>query len=344
MYFSANTGNGYHIWRQRFPDGVPEQVTPGATEEEGISFAPDGRSFVTSIGTRLATLWVNDARGERQITSEGYASLPRFSPDGKRLYYLLRSRASRRFVSGELWAANLETDKHERLLPDFLVEDYDISNDGARIAFVAIDESGNRPVWLSAADGRTPPRRLSDINAGRSFFGKPGEVILWGGPQNSARFLYRVGEDGSDVRKLLETPVEYVYDVSPDGSMIAGWSMGPVRIIPADGGSPIDVSGVCAAAGGENRGVTPPCVSWSPDGKFIYFNLRTERQVCAVPLPPGRNLPALPKGGIRSLKEAAALPGARVISEERTFFGPNPSIYAFARIRANRNIYRISVP
>jgi len=27
--FSANTGNGFHIWRQPFPDGSPEQITFG---------------------------------------------------------------------------------------------------------------------------------------------------------------------------------------------------------------------------------------------------------------------------------------------------------------------------
>jgi len=92
MYFSANTGNGFHIWRQRFPDGEPEQVTSGATEEEGVAFFPDGRSFVTSVETSQNTLWLHDARGDRQITSQGYAYLPSFSADGKRLYYLVRSR------------------------------------------------------------------------------------------------------------------------------------------------------------------------------------------------------------------------------------------------------------
>jgi DNA-binding winged helix-turn-helix (wHTH) protein len=71
VYLSVNTGSGYHIWRQRFPAGTPEQVTFGATEEQEIAFAPDGRSFVTSIGTRQSTLWVHDQRGDRQITSEG---------------------------------------------------------------------------------------------------------------------------------------------------------------------------------------------------------------------------------------------------------------------------------
>jgi serine/threonine protein kinase len=102
MYLSANTGDGYHIWRQRFPDGMPERVTSGATEEQGLSFDPDGRSFVTSVGASQSTLWVHDAKGDRQITSEGFAFLPSFSGDGKTLYYLVRARANRRFVSGEL--------------------------------------------------------------------------------------------------------------------------------------------------------------------------------------------------------------------------------------------------
>ena len=38
MYFSANTGSGVHIWRQRFPDGTPEQVTFGVTAGRRDSF------------------------------------------------------------------------------------------------------------------------------------------------------------------------------------------------------------------------------------------------------------------------------------------------------------------
>ena len=43
MYFTVDIGTGYHIWRQRFPDGRREQLTFGPTEEEGIAVAPDGR-------------------------------------------------------------------------------------------------------------------------------------------------------------------------------------------------------------------------------------------------------------------------------------------------------------
>src|SRR5262245_38834377 len=52
MYFSADAGDGFHLWRQRFPDGVPQQVTRGPTAEEGIAIAPDGESLVTSVGFR----------------------------------------------------------------------------------------------------------------------------------------------------------------------------------------------------------------------------------------------------------------------------------------------------
>jgi hypothetical protein len=52
MYFSADAGDGYHIWRQHLSGDVPEQLTFGATEEEGIAVSPDGHSLVTSAGIR----------------------------------------------------------------------------------------------------------------------------------------------------------------------------------------------------------------------------------------------------------------------------------------------------
>ncbi len=344
MYFSANTGNGYHIWRQSFPDGAPEQVTFGASEEEGIAFAPDGQSFVTSVGNRQTTLWVHDARGERQITSEGYGSLPQFSADGKKLYYLLRSRANRRFVSGELWTVNLENGRRERLLPNFLIEHYDVSPDGNRIVLAAIDDTGHTPVWLATLDGRAVPRRLSTIDAVRVFFGGNGNVYFLGAEGATSKYVYRVREDGSKLEKAIPDAVSSAYQVSPDGKSVGTWTEGPFQIYPTEGGPPITGGTVCGASGGENRGITPPCVSWSPDGKFIFFNLRTESKACAVPLQPGRNLPPLPASGIRSLKDAAALPGARIIDQELAFMGPNPSIYVFPRITTHRNIYRIPVP
>ena len=89
MYFGARVGGSAHLWRQEFPDGTPEQITFGPTEEEGIALAPDGRSLITSVGTRRSAIWIHDAAGERAISSEGYALAPRLSRDGTRVFYLL---------------------------------------------------------------------------------------------------------------------------------------------------------------------------------------------------------------------------------------------------------------
>ena len=88
MFFSATVGHTSHIWRQRFPDGAPEQITSGPSEEEGVAIAPDGQSLITSIGTRRSHIWIHDAAGERALTSEGFGGAPRLSGDGSRVFYL----------------------------------------------------------------------------------------------------------------------------------------------------------------------------------------------------------------------------------------------------------------
>jgi hypothetical protein len=53
----------------------------------------------------------------------------------------------------------------------------------------------------------------------------------------------------------------------------------------------------------------------------------------------------IPAGGIKAKDGVAALPGARLISEQdRPVPGPNPSTYAFAKVSTQRNIYRVPVP
>ena len=52
MYFSSNAGGEYHIWRQRYPDGTPEQITFGPTEQEGTAITSDGKH-----------VWIANRRG-----------------------------------------------------------------------------------------------------------------------------------------------------------------------------------------------------------------------------------------------------------------------------------------
>ena len=342
MYFSTNTGSGVHIWRQLFPDGTPEQVTFGVTDEEGIHFAPDGHSFVTSIGNRQSTAWIHDSRGDRQITAEGYVFRPSVSPDGKRLYYLARTAGTTSFMAGGLWAADLESGQRQRLLPDFQMRHYSISADGQRLLFVASDEKGHSPVWLAPLNGQIAPRRLTTMDSGEAYFGAPGEVVF-AAEQKGERFVYRIKDDGSDLQKLIPTSGLIPFGVSPDGRWVPAQDprdWGTLFVFPAGGGTAARVCAACSAPVGVEP--IPPRMGWSPDGRFLYLTFAGSTY--AIPLQPGQVLPPIPAKGFPSKEAVAALPGARLVSEESVFPGPNPSIYAFTKITTQRNIYRVPVP
>jgi len=341
VYLAANTGSGFHIWRQRFPDGTPEQVTMGATEEQGIAFAPDGRSFVTSIGADQNTIWIHDARGDRQVTSQGYAYLPKFSPDRRKLYYLLRSDISTRsWVSGALWVIDLETGEHAQLLRDFRMQDYSISPDGTRLVFVEIDEAGRNPIWIAPLDERAPPRRLPGVESWRAIFGPDGRIFF-----TQDGHLFRIDADGGGRRQLRDDPVRILYGLSADGRWAAAWTFGKsVVVFSLADGRRIELCRVCGTVGAENRGITPPLLTWSSDGRFVFMHFAwTTRETYAIPLQPGQILPPLPASGT-SAEYAATLPGAQRLSQLRAFVSDDPSVYAFMRNTSQRNIYRVRLP
>jgi hypothetical protein len=78
---------------------------------------------------------------------------------------------------------------------------------------------------------------------------------------------------------------------------IATWVGSDVKAYPSTGGSPIPICAACAGAGAEDRGITPPLVSWSRDGKLCYLYSEETRQTYVVPLRPGHVLPLLPPSG-----------------------------------------------
>jgi WD40 repeat protein len=340
MYFTAMTSSGVHIWRQRFPDGTPEQVTFSTVSEEGVQFAPDGRSFVTSIGTSQSTVWIHDARGDRQITSEGNAFMPAFSPDGRKLYYLVRSYGLRSWNEGVLWVADLQTGQRQRLLPGFQIEHYSISEDGRRIVFVTVDEQGRSPVWLAALDGTTPPRQIATMDAAVAFFGAPGEVVF--GSAGQQLNVYRIGEDGRELRKVFAEPLLPI-SVSPGGRFIAvqdptAW--GALIVRDVDGSPPIRLCDRCAPPWGTD--LMPFYIGWTSKGDVFYWTFGSATY--ALPLLSNQPLPVLPRSGIQTVDGVREVRGARLISEQPyTFPGPSPSVYAFIKVATQRNIYRVPV-
>jgi len=350
MYFSADTGSGFHIWRQRFPNGDSEQITSAATEEEGIALAPDGRSFITSVGAEQSTVWLHDRGGDRQITSEGYAYTPSMSPDGRKIYYLVRARSSRAFVQGELWVSEATSAERERILPGYLVTRYDISPDGKHVVFAAIDSAEKSSLWLAPLDHRAPPRQLTSGDATRPLFGAGGTIVFFA-KEGESGYVYRMKEDGTGKEKVTPDPVIYLVAMSPDGQWVVAWvayqgseTTQALVAYPVGGGPKKLICSACQVSGPRNPGGT--MLSWSRDQGALYFKSilgGMTRNTFMIPLRSGGPLPDFAGSGVQSDRDLLAFPGTRVIEEEDVFPGYSPLVYAFTRKTTRRNLYKISV-
>jgi len=156
--------------------------------------------------------------------------------------------------------------------------------------------------------------------------------------------------DGSGLQRVVPNHVLFLFDVSPDGKWLAAWEGLAVVLYSTDGAVRRMVCADCATAGGEDRGLMPPLVSWSRDGKLLYLHATEtlhaieSRRTYQVSLQPGQMVPPLPDSGFRSIGDAARSLRGRVISEQRAFLSADPSVYAFLRRASHRNIFRVRVP
>ena len=347
MYFTSNAVGANHIWRQRFPDGKPVQITAGPTEEEGIAMAPDGRSFVTAVSLQSASLWLHDANGERQISMEGNAATPAFTPDGAKLLYRVVKEQPNEFQYyrdlGEVMITDLKSGRSEPLAPAFPVLTFDISQYGRQVVMEAPDSAGRARLWLAPLDRGARLQQIPGVEGGSPHFGPDDEIFFRhneseSNADGSLGVIYRVHPDGSGLRKALDQPVNqfnFPGAVSPDGRWIKAWGPlpgggpGEGQVLSLDGKPPISL-------GGSVR------LSWAAGGVLITSAPFT--RAFFIALPPGQALPRIPAGGFRSDEDIARLPGAREIGERQVVLGPSPNIYAFYRGATQRNLYRVPVP
>ena len=346
MYVSAGVGGAYHVWRQRFPDGAPEQVTSGPTEEEGIAMEADGRGFITSVGLRQSPVWIHDANGDRQVSLEGYSYDPKFTPDGKRLCFRVLKGEVPSEGPSEVRVLDLETGQSENVLPGLMVLGgsalvYDISPDGRLVTAVARGRDGAERVWVAPLDRSAPPRAVGDIQGGQPQFTHDGRIVFRRGT-GAESFVYSVNPDGTDARRVADLPVVKIFGLSADNQWLVGKFLGTdgsaVTAYPLRGGAPVTIS----PAG--SLGVV---LKWSADRKWVHISWPTSMfwehggRTYAVPLAPGRVLPPIPAGGFASERDVAALPGARRIPMFDVAPGPSPDVYAYAQESSQRNLFRV---
>jgi WD40 repeat protein len=305
--------------------------------------APDGRSLLTAVGVRQSSVWVHDGHGDRQVSLEGQAFQPRFTPDGKKLCYRIRTGDS-----SELWVAELDSNHTEPLLPGFPVSvavsqgafwssGFDISPDGRQLVFFSPDREGKLRLWLTPLDRRSPPRQIPNAEGEQPVFGPSGE-IFFRKVEGSSAYLYSVREDGTALRRTSELRVIDVFGTSADRKWVLLGAAGHGEVIfPTGGGAPLFTH------------LHPPdWLRWTGDGKhlFVCGNNDSRTKAYALPLAPGEVLPrSIPSAeNFPSQAELAKLPGVRVIPIADVVPGPTADIYAFTRETVQRNVYRIPIP
>jgi eukaryotic-like serine/threonine-protein kinase len=357
MYLNSNAGSaGFHIWRMKFPDGLPQQLTSGPTEEDGFAVDPDGKSLIASVGTAQSTVWLHDQKGDRQISSEGYSFYPRFSADGTALYYQRSSRVQASPGTSqeqqeeqqreELIRLDLQTGDSSDLLSGVKFEDYAVSSDGKSIFYVAKGSDGHKNLWVLGTDHRSPAKQLtSGADDNEIEVLKTGDIVFQR-EEHGHSFAYRMKADGTQLQKLM--PIWHLGTASPDGEWISVF-------VPVQNEDPPATVIAYHLSDGTSVRLCDAChLSWSRDGNYIYFSFilsakngtAKSRHVYAIPLKHGASLPSLPPGGIRSEGDVAKigtlLPALNQV--EDFVPGPSPDVYAFTNRNIQRNLYRIPLP
>jgi Tol biopolymer transport system component len=337
MYFSANAGNGFHLWRQRFQDGEPQQLTFGPTEQEGIAVDPSGTSLITAAGTEESTVWMRDQDRDRQISTEGYASSAQFTADGQQLFFLILTYTvgAEGFISGELYAADLKNGQTSPVVPGVQMSGYDISPDGRQVVFAAYDQQHHPHLWLAPKDRSAPPRQLFAEEGDQPLYA-PGGVIYYRARQAKVNQLFRYKPDGT--REKVNFPsVHELQRISPDGKWVFAWTQNPTDpnhagyyAINTEDGHAVEMCSYCG-------------VSWTLDGRSLVliadFSHLGASKTYLIPLQAGESLPRVPAGGWNTEAELKSYK-PRVI-DRGVVPAPGGSGYAFFQRARHRNLYRI---
>jgi eukaryotic-like serine/threonine-protein kinase len=348
MFLNSSAGGMFHIWRQRFPDGQPEQITSGVSEEEGIAITPDGTSLITAVGQRQSIVSVRNAADERQISLEGLSYDPKFAPDGKALYYRVSKGTFDVRGSSQLRVADPQSGRSEPLLPGLEIvgrppgRGYDISHDGRWVVASTIDRDGRSRLWLAELDGQSPPQPIANAEGDSPAFGPTGE-IYYRSVEGDSAFVYRIEQSGLNRRKVSERVIADLNGISPDGNWLV------VRVVGNGQGM------VTAISLGDDRSMPifefqQTRFSWTEDEIHISFpehslgNDALAGKTYVIPLAEGQAFPPIPAGGFRSEAEIAKLVGVTVIDAYDVTAGPMPNVYAYSRQSVQRNLYRITLP
>ena len=324
-----------HIWRQRFSGGTPEQITYGPTSQEGIGMAPDGKSFVTSVGSEDSSVWMHDQDGDRQVSTEGYSGLPSFSSDGNSLYFLMTNNQSH---VPELWVKNLRDGKLESVLPGYAMESYSISRDGKQVAFAANDSAGHGSVWVAPLNRRSSPKRISSTEVEDSPRFLPDGDLVFRVVEGGFNFIYRMKPDGSERHKLTSERILDLHSVSANGH----WVVASVPNASDEAPTATKAFNIDGTEAPRTVCLSYCGLSWDIDGKFAYMTfLAASNSTSVLPVVSGSGFPNLPVRGFTNSEDFTSAKPNVSIPNLTVEAAISPAVYAYVRQNTRRNLFRI---
>jgi dipeptidyl aminopeptidase/acylaminoacyl peptidase len=257
-----------HIYLVSSAGGRPVKLTNGEKGENAPQWSPDGTRIAfladRDKGNQIWLISPFGGEAEKLTSEENGAGGFRWSPDSKRISFITRDtpkdKAEREkkkkdkfdtivvekdFIYSHLWAINVENKEKKRITEGtFSIDSAEWSPDGKWIAFVRSTNGAQESSFAELA-----PDRNSDI--------------------------YIISADGGQARQLTTNPAsDNNPQWSPDGKWLAytanndakSWTAKTeIMVIAAEGGTPRNLTkDFFESAGGG--------LSWSPDGKTLYFN------------------------------------------------------------------------
>ena len=216
----------------------PGSLLPGPNQSRtalrGLSWAPDGRSFVTAIGEPddvYKIYGIDVASGQASLLADlgkgKVAVYPRLGPDGHTLFYLL-------VHSGQMSAepvirVDLATGERATVATSYVT--YSLSRDGSELAVIGKDmTTGAMALQIVPASGGTPRQIFRSANASEritSIAWMPdGQHLIFAKEGGAGSEFFRISAGGGEPSSVgLKTGTDPDIQIRPDGRQIGvhGW-------------------------------------------------------------------------------------------------------------------------
>ena len=223
IIFSSARAGSPSLWKIAVSGGAPETLPPGGEQVSNLALSHQGNRLAYTQNIRDLNLWqleIPDSSGKPKApslfnSSTRQESQPQFSPDGKKVVFV-----SLRSGHWELWTCDAEGRNPIQLTDGNgpFVGSPRWSPDGSQIAFESRANREQPDIYIIAANGGTPPRRVTMETAAeiRPSWSRDGQWLYFSSNRGGDYQLWKQPTAGGSAVQLTWQGGREAYE-SPDG-------------------------------------------------------------------------------------------------------------------------------